>query len=141
MPWWGIERERVLFERNSRAAFPSLTRATKHGADFGYEVDIEVPHYEPRHLSVLFHSDRSRDAPMVLADGPTDSPHRHGEHGRRRLCIWHPVADREERWAWEDGLLVLLGLTRVHLFREAYWREFGEWVGPEAAHGDPEEED
>jgi hypothetical protein len=29
----------------------------------------------------------------------------------------------------EDGLLVLLGLIGLHLFREAWWRETGEWPG------------
>jgi len=138
-PWWAIERDRLLFEGGARSAFPTLVRSAKHGAIFGYEVDIEVPYYESRRVSVLFYSHRSRNAPMVLADGPTDSPHRHSLHGRRQLCIWHPEAVRAERWVWEDGLLTLLGLTRMHLFREAYWREFGEWTGPEAAHGDPEE--
>jgi len=35
-----------------------------------------------------------------------------------------------------DGLLCLLGMITAHLFREAWWRETGEWLGPTAAHGD-----
>ena len=30
-----------------------------------------------------------------------------------------------------DGLLTLIELTRVHLFKEAYYRETGEWLGAE----------
>lgn len=34
----------------------------------------------------------------------------------------------------DDGLLALIDHARVHLFKEAYWRETGFWPGPEAAH-------
>jgi hypothetical protein len=37
--------------------------------------------------------------------------------------------------AWSrDGLLSLFEMTRVHLFKEAYWRETGEWLGEEVGH-------
>jgi hypothetical protein len=38
-----------------------------------------------------------------------------------------------------DGLLVLLNYIQAHLFREAWWREKGEWLGPEAPHSPPKE--
>lgn len=41
----------------------------------------------------------------------------------------------ENRWVFEDGLLALLGLIRLHLLREAWWRETKDWAGPEAPHG------
>lgn len=67
----------------------------------------------------------------MYADGPT-SPHRYKDGG---LCIWHPSDAVEYRWVFEDGLLQLLGHIAAHLFREAWWRETGEWLGPEAPHG------
>jgi hypothetical protein len=76
--------------------------------------------------------------PRVIADGPTDSPHR---YGNMRLCMWHPGDPREQRWEFDDGLLALLGMTSAHLFREAWWRETGEWLGPEAPHGELKPED
>jgi hypothetical protein len=51
-----------------------------------------------------------------------------------RLCIWDPDDPDENRWVFKDGLLVLMGLIAAHLFREAWWRETGEWLGPEAGH-------
>ena len=41
--------------------------------------------------------------------------------------------------SFHDGLLVLLNYIQAHLFREAWWREKGEWLGPEAPHGPPKE--
>jgi hypothetical protein len=75
----------------------------------------------------------------VYADGPTDSPHRYSPHPRdplRRpsLCIWYPDDPPEQRWVPTDGLLTLIEMTRIHLFKEAYWRETGEWLGEEVPH-------
>jgi hypothetical protein len=33
-----------------------------------------------------------------------------------------------------DGLLALIEMTRVHLFKEAWYRETGEWLGEEVSH-------
>lgn len=51
-------------------------------------------------------------------------------------CPWDPP---EEKWVFRDGLLALLNHIQAHLFREAWWRETGEWLGPEAPHGAPKE--
>lgn len=86
---------------------------------------------------MLFGKDYARH-PVVTADGPTDSPHRYDEH---RLCMWLPGDPTEQRWVFEDGLLALLGMASAHLFREAWWRETGEWLGPEAPHTDDKADD
>lgn len=36
-----------------------------------------------------------------------------------------------------DGLLSLIEMTRVHLFKESYYRETGEWHGEEVSHHQP----
>lgn len=69
--------------------------------------------------------------PEVKVDGPTNSPHRY-ENGQ--LCMWYPWAIKSERWIFSDGLLHLLVMTEAHLFREAWWRETEEWLGPERSH-------
>ena len=70
--------------------------------------------------------------PVVRVEGPTQSPHRFGED---ELCMWKREDPKGQRWLFDDGLAALLGLTAAHLFREAWWRETGEWLGPEAPHG------
>jgi hypothetical protein len=50
--------------------------------------------------------------------------------------MWDPDGPPGEKWLFEDGLVALLGLTAAHLFREAWWRETGEWLGPEIGHDD-----
>jgi hypothetical protein len=69
--------------------------------------------------------------PRVIADGPSDSPHRYRDN---TICMWHPDDPDEKRWVTEDGLLALARHVQVHLFKEAWFRESGEWVGEEAPH-------
>ena len=89
-----------------------------------------MPHYEPRNVEIRF-TDWSR-TPHVFVDGPEESPHRYKGGD---LCIWYPLDPPEHRWVFSDGLLMLLNCIQAHLFREAWWREMGEWLGPEAPHG------
>jgi hypothetical protein len=79
----------------------------------------------------------------VYADGPAGrdaSPHRFPERGGR-LCIWYPSDPPERRWEPNDGLLVLFGMIAEHLFKEAWWREHGEWLGEEYSHDELTNED
>jgi hypothetical protein len=135
-PWYGNDVQRVRFERGATRHFSTLRGVTRtFGPKAGrmYQVSMTVPHYELRHVEVFF-SKRLPTLVAITADGPTDSPHRYNTH---RLCIWYPDDPDEYRWVFEDGLLVLLGLIVAHLFREAWWRETGEWLGPEASHTPP----
>lgn len=104
------------------------------GSDRGlsYAITLSVPHYERRCIRVSFRVANSR-LPMVTADGPS-SPHRYDDG---RLCLWYRWDSRDRRWEVEDGLLQLLCIVTEHLFKEAWWRETGEWLGDEVLH-DPE---
>ncbi|MGI9098383.1 MAG: hypothetical protein ACR2H2_07805 [Solirubrobacteraceae bacterium] len=75
-------------------------------------------------------------AAHITADGPTGSPHRYSGD---RLCIWHPDDPPEHAWTADDGLGELIPHVAIHLFKEAYWRKTGEWLGPEASHGQAED--
>ena len=119
---------RLIFEREARSQFPGLQRVAVPGG-FQYVVTLSVPHYEARRVRIRFRA--NSDVPVVLADGPDDSPHRYGDG---RLCMWYPDDPVENRWVFEDGLLALIGLVIAHLFREAWWWETGEWVGEEVPH-------
>lgn len=90
---------------------------------------MEVPFYEPRWVEIAF-TDWSQ-VPTVRADGP-GSPHRYSDDNS--LCMWYPPDPPERKWVFEDGLVALLNIIQAHLFCEAWWRETGEWPGPEAQH-------
>jgi hypothetical protein len=127
-----------LFERGT-LSWPGLR--IERGARRIYRLPIPVPYYdETRQVEIRF-EDWSR-IPKILVDGPTDSPHRYSE---RQLCIWYPDDPPEEKWVFEDGLLMLINLIQLHLFREAWWREHGgrddgEWLGPQVPHGPRKDE-
>ena len=132
-PWYGEDFPRLMFEREASRYFPGLSSATipsGHDAGRRYRVTISVPHYEARRVQIIFRKD-SPIIPRVTVDGPVESKHRFpsGE-----LCMWYHGDPVENQWVFEEGLVVLLGHITAHLFREAWWRETGEWPGPEALH-------
>jgi hypothetical protein len=134
--WWANETTRSIFERRALEFFPDLHFTVTSGG-CAYSAVVDVPHYEARRVKLVFKLGRIRSAPYIVADGPRESPHRYREYDGQSLCIWDPLDPPEARWVFEDGLLELLGHIRVHLFKEAWWRDTGEWPGPEAPHPVP----
>lgn len=123
----------MRFERNVNSYFPEISRSTvTSGCDAGrrYRLVVDVPHYEARHVEILFQK-QSPKVPRVKVDGPKESKHRYpGGY----LCMWYKDDPLENRWDFDDGLLALIIHIIAHLFREAWWRETGEWLGPEIEH-------
>jgi hypothetical protein len=126
---WKVEAE-------AHSAYPDLRfhrRQRPGGLVYTYDATVEVPGYEPRRVHVEFRP-RRPESPQVFVDGPAGpdaSPHRYTD---RRLCIWYPGDDPSRVWVPDDGLLALFGMVTAHLFKEAYWRQTGEWLGDEAPH-------
>lgn len=134
---------RLRFERAAQAAYPSLVRTTTGHRKYArvvYRALVPVQGYESRTIEMHFR--RTTPAPIlsdVYADGPTESPHRFSPHRkdplqRPALCIWYPDDPPERKWMPGDGLLTLIEMARMHLFKEAWYRETGEWLGEEVSH-------
>lgn len=133
-PWYSVFRVRQRFERGAVEQYPTLTvvNQRKSGKLWReYQVNIRLGEYDVTRLVTIKLFSAHHAMPEVKTDGPKDSPHRY-ESGQ--LCIWYPWTVKSERWIFEDGLLHLLVMTEAHLFREAWWRETGEWLGPERPH-------
>jgi len=129
-PWYGRFPELMRFEAQVRIAFPSLQACTQKGRR--YHVKLPVDWYPDRQVDILFRPNNP-NFPCVNVDGPTESPHRRSDGS---LCIWYPTDPPDRRWLRTDGLLHLLALIKLHLFKEAWWREHGDpWLGPEVRHG------
>jgi hypothetical protein len=137
---------RARLEAAARAAYPDLRyrrRQRAGGPVDAYQIVQAVPGYEDRRVTVAFDR-RYWWAPRIYADGPNGpdaSPHRYPDRQRTRLCVWHPDDPADRTWVPEDGLLVLFGMIAEHLFKEAWWREHGEWLGEEYPHGELTEDD
>jgi hypothetical protein len=125
-PWYGRDRDCIRFDATARS-WPGLRIERRAGRV--YRLRLEVPHYEARNVEIRF-EDWSR-IPIIKVDGP-GSRHRYSDGS---LCIWYPEDPPEQKWVFDDGLLMLINHVQAHLFREAWWRETGEWLGPEAPHG------
>lgn len=132
-PWLLDLKFRLRFERGLHQAFPDIRieqtgRKLSDGAV--YRLTVRVPGYETRRLTVRIKNGYS-PYPRVFADGPSNSPHRYPDGS---FCMWHPGDPHDRKWLPADGLLTLVRYAQLHLFREAWWRETGEWVGEQAAH-------
>ena len=120
---------RLNFERGVKSQFPKLSGGRVKGG-YEYRATLSVPHYEPRKTRIRFNGNAK--TPSVFIDGPQYSPHRYPDDS---LCMWYPGDPVKHRWVFDDGLLALLGLVMAHSFKEAWWRETGEWLGEEVPHG------
>lgn len=128
-PWYQNQRELLLFEWGVRAVIPSLGRRIA-GAGLTYSLSLDVPYYETREVTILFRPGYER--PVVTVDGPPESPHRYSGGD---LCMWYHKDPETQRWVRGDKLLALVGIIARHLFKEAWWRETGEWLGLAVGHG------
>jgi len=138
-PWYGEDFARLIFEGEAKRYFPdlsSITITSNHNAGRRYRLTVNVPHYEARRVRILFRKD-SPKIPRVSVDGPDDSKHRFSSGD---LCMWYHEDPVENQWVFEDGLVSLIGHIIAHLFREAWYRETGEWSGPEVSHSKIEPE-
>ncbi len=136
---------RLRFEQGVRDLFPDLTRravGSRKYARIAYGLTVPVGEYEPRKIELLFPRTTPEPRPSrIYADGPDASPHRYAPHPkdpRSSLCIWHPDDPADRKWVPGDGLLSLIEMVRIHLFKEAYWREKAVWLGEQAPHPTPE---
>jgi hypothetical protein len=135
LPWWREDVSAVLrMQAELKARHPRIEKR-KLWNTLTYVLDLEVPCYETRRVTIIFGARHAAAGVRVFADGPTRSRHRY-EDGSLRM--WRPDDPPELKWVPDSGLADLIEMTRRHLFREAYWRETGMWLGPEV-HLDEEE--
>jgi hypothetical protein len=133
-PWYGIGRERILFEQGLWNAHPTakvITSCRGMHAVRSYWLILAVPHFEPRGVEIRFAGPQRVPAPQVFSDGPRESPHRFDNDS---LCMWFRGDPPHRRWLPSDGLVRLTDHIRLHLIKEAVWRETKEWLGPAVGH-------
>lgn len=94
---------------------------------FAWEVSVIVPTYDDAHVLRIELEERREVRVAVLG---WEGSMRH-TYGRNTLCMWCPKDPPERQWNRADGLLKLVDTARVHLFKELYFRETGEWLGEE----------
>lgn len=131
---------RGRYERDARLAYPDFThrriQRQRNGPVRAYTATVPITGFPHRKAVAEFDSRWPSD-PRLFADGPTDSPHRYPARGRTELCVWYPGDPPTRRWVPTDGLLVLFAMISEHLFKEAWWRANGVWLGDEAPHALP----
>ena len=136
-PWYSNFMLSMRFERGAYEHYPSLSARNIHdGHELyrEYTLDLPVKHYGLTRRVKIKMFPIASSPPSVTCDGPEDSPHRYDSGD---LCMWYPYSSKSERWVFEDGLFALIVYVEAHLFREEWWRETEEWLGPEVSHSSP----
>ncbi|MHA3684956.1 hypothetical protein ACXR2W_11950 [Leucobacter sp. HY1908] len=103
----------------------------RYPGGFSIEFDLQ-PNGVPQKRRVRISFSRGAPSePHVQVDGPTDSPHRYANGD---LCMWYPFDPPERRWTLKKGAAVLVTDISVHLLKEEWFRQQGEWIGDEIVH-------
>lgn len=137
-PWYGEFRRRLTFEHEARRVYADVGgRLGRHGGleGFIYRLTVDVPTYERRKLTIVFPRRYPR-SPRIFADGPIVNRHRFDDGS---LCMWYWRDPPDLRWTFDQGLLDLVNHAILHLFKEAWFLDTGEWLGDEIIH-DPKED-
>lgn len=143
----------VLNTRSFAEQTPAvLTTTTKHPVDLSlFEVGLKPESYFVLHRHVdnyrLIYTvnvklpDRSRTqlvtievtgrGAKVTAHGLSDLRHVNGDGS---LCLWHPTDLSSRRWTPNKGLVSLLDLVALHLYKEDRFKVTGVWLGDEVHH-------
>jgi hypothetical protein len=100
-----------------------------------YHLPVEIPSYGQRQLTIVFPG-RTPRTPHVFADFLVVTRHRFDDLS---LCMWYWRDPPEHRWLFDDGLAALIGHAIIHLFKEAWFMDTGEWLGDEVTH-DPQKD-
>lgn len=133
-PWHATFVARLRFQSEVQTAVPSRVTIVKASrrlrGGFALSFTLVTDGVAPRRVRIEFDRHGST-VPRVFVDGPIDFPHRY-ENGS--LCMWYPPDPPHLRWSLSDGGAALVGCIALHLLREQWWRDTGEWVGPEAPH-------
>jgi hypothetical protein len=136
--WWETRRlEHAVLEGQGLPEEYAQFETVRIGNALVYRGEVELdPIGARRRIAIIFAGPPSTTRPVVMASGPRRSRHRFRTYRPTSLCIWYARDDPAMQWRLQDGLPVLIDLARVHLIREAWWRETGRWDGPEV-HRDP----
>jgi hypothetical protein len=102
------------------------------GRSIVYRGDVDLdPLPLRRRIALVFPGRPSRVSPVVMADGPRTPRHRFTSYRPVPLCMWYSCDEPDMQWQLGRGLAGLIDIARVHLFREARFRQTGRWRGPE----------
>lgn len=111
-----------------------IKRAAMAG-QYEARVPVSIPVYlDPCTLHIVINKGQAQ----VTVEGFPD--HLKHTYGDNRLCMWFPDDPPQRRWTVDKGLLALIDMALVHLFRERYVAATGEpWPGEEAPHAPTEQ--
>lgn len=132
--WYSDVARRTVFEAPLRHV--NRTLWSRGPVNFGrYQLVVQLTLVDGtlRHVRIVFDDDHP-ETPKVFVIGDERRrrwPHRYHDGS---LCMWFPRDPPDQRWLLQDGLMSLIGYIEAHLFREVWWLENDEWLGPEAGH-------
>jgi hypothetical protein len=126
--WVPSPKELADLEGDSRTAYDvTLVSRSLFDQRVVWRAVVRVPVYEIAHTLRM---ELEHFGQAVYVEDWTGDKLRH-TYGGNRLCMWYPDDPPDRRWRKSDGLLKLIDTAVMHLFKEYYFRETGEWLGDE----------
>jgi hypothetical protein len=131
-PWWVTHREELVeLEAGMPPEYQHFEKVVI-GRALVYRGAVSLdPLPRTRRIAVVLSGPPSTVRPQVMADGPRTDRHRFKTYRPLPLCLWYADDPPEQQWRLTDGLVGLIDITRVHLFREDRFCATGRWPGPE----------
>lgn len=90
-----------------------------------YTVNIPLPDQSRTQLVTV---EITGGDPKVVAHGINGLRHVNGDGS---LCLWYPTDGSDRRWTHNKGLVSLLDLVALHLYKEDRFKITGQWLGDE----------
>ena len=127
--WYDDLKARQMFEAGvAGSEYPVLYAGMSDG-ECSYVVSVSVPGY---HKSQLVRIVFDGKYPDIYTPGLTGLRHVFDKASSTpRLCVWYPFDPPDRKWTFDKGLLQLLDMIKMHLFKEMRYKETGRWPGEE----------
>ncbi|MBW3569121.1 hypothetical protein KY385_03275 [Candidatus Parcubacteria bacterium] len=126
--WFEEPETRRMFESGlSGTDFTVLHAGISNGKCI-YVVSIPIKAYR---TSTLVRIEFNGKSASVYAPGLSGLRHVNPPAPEQSLCLWYPGDGAARKWKFEFGIVPLLELVRLHLYKEMRFKETGRWPGEE----------
>lgn len=126
--WYETPSERQWFEYGIAGSEYGLLYTGKQSGAVTYVVSVPI---RPYNTSALIKVVIKGKSASVYAPGLTDLRHVNAPDPDVSLCLWYPADPPGRKWRFEYGLIALLDLVQLHIYKEFRFKETGKWPGEE----------
>ncbi|HSX05097.1 MAG TPA: hypothetical protein VLF69_01365 [Candidatus Saccharimonadales bacterium] len=127
--WYNDTTSRIWFEQGlASSEYTLLFAGLNNKSQCVYVVSVPVLAYATNVIVRVVLDDRYA---TVLAPSMSNLRHVYASDLGQALCLWYPHDPPHRKWNFDNGLLALLDIVKLHLYKELRFKETGAWPGEE----------